>query len=110
MLLELAPSLRLPAGTAAADDSVFTGFQPSINGASIQVSSQIRTPSSPGEFVAFLAEQMSAQGWQIDSRWSGSVSHGSRWTKSGSDAPTYWATVELVEIGDGRYDLSYRGI
>lgn len=109
-LSDQVPTLRLSAGTTAADGSGNIGSGSSGSGDSMITSSQIRTPAAPVDFMVDLDEQMSAQGWRADARWSGSVSHGGRWIKTNNDGLVFWSTVELVDIGNGLYDLSYRGM
>lgn len=103
-----APTLELPEGTTAADGSGRINTGGGGSGDTYATESQIRSPLSPSSFVERLASQMSAQGWTADARWSGTLSNGGRWIRTSDDGIMYWSTLEVVDIGDGIYDLSFR--
>lgn len=50
-----------------------------------------------------FARQMSAQGWQQDAAWSGSVTAGSSWLKSRDAAPPLYALLQVVGTSDGQF-------
>lgn len=103
-----APTLELPEGTTAADGSGRINTGGSGSGDSYSTDSRIRSPLPASSFMEGLAAQMSAQGWNADARWSGTLSSGGRWIRMTGDGIMYWSTLEIVDVGDGIYDLSFR--
>jgi hypothetical protein len=108
MLTSQSPSLQLPEGTTAADGSNRIGGGGGGSGDTYETSAQIRIAQSAASFVGDLAAQMLEQGWAVDSSWSGTLSKGGRWTKTSADGILYWGTIELVDVGNGIHDLSFR--
>lgn len=108
MLTSEAPTIALPSGTTAADGSGRINSGSGGSGDTYSTDSQIRMTISATEFMQDLAGQMSAQGWSADVRWSGALSQGGRWTRTSDEGILYWSTLELVDVGEGVFDLSFR--
>lgn len=108
MLTEAAPTLELPEGTTAADGSGRINSGGGGSGDTYRTESQIRITVSASAFMDRLAEQVRAQGWTADARWTGALSHGGRWIRTSDDGTMFWSTLELIDVGDGIYDLSFR--
>ena len=107
-LTQEAPTLRLPEGTTAANGSGRIAGGGGGSGDTYSTGDQIRITQSASSFMSNLGAQMSAQGWAVDSSWSGTLSKGGRWTKTAANGLPYWATLELVDVGGGIHDLSFR--
>jgi hypothetical protein len=101
------PTLQFPASTrsASADGRLNGGMGGS--GETMQTAVQIRSPDSAQALVAHLGEQMREQGWNVDASWAGRLSNGARWTREDEGTPV-WGTIEIVALGDGTFDVSYR--
>jgi hypothetical protein len=108
LLTDEAPSLQLPEGTTAADGSGRINGGGGGSGDTYATDTQIRSPLSGAGFMDALASQMSQQGWNADARWSGTLSSGGRWTRTSDDGTFFWSTLEIVDMDDGLYDLSFR--
>lgn len=107
-LTQEAPTLQLPEGTTAANGSGRIAGGGGGSGDTYQTGDQIRIAQSASSFMGNLGAQMSAQGWAVDSSWSGTLSKGGRWTKTAANGLPYWATIELVDVGNDIHDLSFR--
>lgn len=108
VLTDEAPTLLLPEGTTAADGSGRINSGGGGSGDTYSTATQIRTSLSGSGFMDDLASQMSAQGWDADARWSGTLSNGGRWTRTNENDTRFWSTLEIVDVGDAVYDLSFR--
>ncbi len=96
---DAAPRLQFPAGTSIARTGGGGGGG-SSNGYVQTSVSRIVSAETQGRLVAYLAEQIAAQGWQQESQWSGSRAAGSSWRKTGGDAPSQ-GRLEIVRVSEG---------
>jgi hypothetical protein len=108
MITEEAPSLRLPEGTTNAEGGNRIASGGGGSGDTYTTGDQIRIAQSASSFLDDIRTQMLEQGWAADASWSGTLSKGARWTKTGANGFPYWATLELVDVGNGIHDLSFR--
>src|SRR5690606_19363687 len=93
------PKLDFPPTAHSADRGPgISGY--SGSGQTVSTSSVIASPETAASLAEYLAPQMTAQGWNPDASWSGSMSAGSTWTRRGDDDTPYWGTLEIVTVGD----------
>jgi hypothetical protein len=108
LMTDEAPALRLPEGTTNADGSNRIASGGGGSGDTYTTGDQIRIAQSASSFLSDIGSQMRDQGWTVDASWSGTLSTGARWTKTPANGFPYWATLELVDVGNGIHDLSFR--
>lgn len=70
------PSLTLPENTASANAGMGGG------GGEYHSDVVVTGESSRADLLNYLADQVSAQGWEMDASWNGQLSAGSVWTKT----------------------------
>jgi hypothetical protein len=107
-LTRAAPTLQLPEGTTGADGSNRPNGSSSSSDGTYEIREWLRIPQSPSTLLGDLGAQMDQQGWAVDTSWSGALSKGGRWTRTDAEGVTYWSTIELVDVGNGVHDFSFR--
>lgn len=98
------PELEIPVdpGTGQAARIHSSGGGGSPEGRStVRVGFALR--DSAANVASHFARQMSAQGWQQDTSWSGSVTAGSSWLKPRESAPPLNALLQVMTTGDGQF-------
>lgn len=73
-----------------------------------ETNSRMAAELSLGEVNAHFAEQLEAQGWTLDSDWSGAVSAGGNWTYSPEENLAYIGTLTILKRNDEVYELKFR--
>jgi hypothetical protein len=100
--LNAAPRFQFPAGTSLAQGAGGGGG----DSGSYTMTSRIISAETAARLVEHLAGQVAGQGWQQESRWSGSRAAGSTWRKTGTGGFT-WGTLEIVRVSEGTYDVDF---
>jgi hypothetical protein len=103
--LNAAPRFQFPAGTNLAQGAGGGGGG-SGNSGSYTMTSRIISAETPARLVEHLTGQVAAQGWQQESRWSGSRAAGSTWRKASEGGSTS-GTLEIVRVSEGTYDVDF---
>jgi hypothetical protein len=101
-----APRFQFPAGTSIAPGSGGGGGGGGGNSYVQTSQSRVISKETHGRLEAYLADQIAAQGWQQESRWSGSRAAGSSWRRTGGDAPIQ-GTLEIVRVSEATYDVDF---
>jgi hypothetical protein len=90
-------------------DSARMNGRPSDRGTTglAESSMRIESPDSAATIAGILARQLREQGWRVDSEWKGALSTGSMWVRKADAGPTYWGTLEVLNLGSGTFEVSY---
>lgn len=83
-------------------------------GSGTSISQESRTEfrySGPlSELPSHFARQLAAQGWQLDTEWSGQDTAGSSWTRPVSATQRLQGTLLVTALGEGLYSASFRAL
>jgi hypothetical protein len=70
-------------------------------------STRIASPDTAASLAGQLASQLVSQGWRGDANWSGALSTGSTWTRKGDGGQSLLGTLEILDIGQGVYNIGF---
>jgi hypothetical protein len=101
------PSLYLPESVREPNGNPLGGGS-GMSGANFSTSVQVASPESGARIADHLAGQMVEQGWLEDGRWTGALSAGSSWTRQAEDGVSLAGTIEIVDLGDDQFHVSFR--
>ncbi len=102
---ELMPSLYLPEGASRSGGGREGIIRASGDDAQIHV--RITSGRLSNEILEHFSGQLSGQGWQLDSTWSGRGSLGSTWILDQADLPTTAGTLVILEHGTGDHTAQF---
>lgn len=103
------PKLDLPVDPASGKPAMLAGASSSGAGSAggrSSTNAEFRLRDSAANVASHFARQMSAQGWEQDTAWSGNASAGSSWRKSRSGEPALVATLQVLAAGNDRITVS----
>ena len=84
----------------------FGGFSGSNNDAESKTTIPIDWAIS--EVYSHFAEQLEAQGWNLDSDWEGSIFYGGNWTKSPEENVNIIGILSILNLAEDSYQMSFR--
>jgi hypothetical protein len=100
-LMKELPDLMLPEGASASGSG--------MGGSGDEFSARVlaSTPLNRDELIRHFGEQIQGQGWRFDTSWSGTLSSGSVWSKTKSEAETLVGTLKIVQVSDDMFDIRF---
>lgn len=99
------PRLEIPAQQRRPGWVPFVGGGSSSSNSSAEAETTIATDLSMDELFQHFAAQMTAQGWVLDTRNTGSVTATGNWTRSPATDLDLISTLTIIASGDSAYDL-----
>jgi hypothetical protein len=94
------PTLRFPPGTTQNGGTSGGGSNQRL-----RTSTRITSDLAPAALVAYLGEQMSEQGWTIDSSWAGQRGAGGSWVRESESGARVVNSLAIIERGNDSFEV-----
>lgn len=108
---EYMPRLELPPDPATGQPvPLMTGGGGLSNATKRRTGASFRVKDSPDGVARHFASQMSAQGWEAESNWSGAGTAGSTWTRRMADGAMLQGMLSISAFGDDHFTASFRAV
>lgn len=97
------PELELPVDPDTGRPARMSGSGGSSGNDQVTARVRFAVRDSAANVASHFARQMTAQGWQPDTAWSGSATAGSSWTRPRESSSPVHAVLQVMATGEGQF-------